>query len=213
MQINRYPELDKVLSLILKALEEQKVLELSPDARKELIEKTIENIKDIVGEKISLDTLKENPALKLQLATALIATHKHGVGQDKFNFALLFNTVLRDKDNKLVLTPEKLDELNESKPDADTALLKTLPRPEPGKKSKKSDDDNVLAVVADDAGNVLDVLDGVGVSRKDLPKSIITVSELLSSGLFGGSVGQELQEELNKEVNYLSTPRLDIGHH
>ena len=195
-----YLDLDRdlaaVLKLVLTELKKNRVLENVADPEK-LIEDTVENIKEALGDSISRESLND-PAMKLKLMTALVATFTHGKGQDKFNFAAIFEPAnelaLKKEIGKMlskyfVMQPEEAKALLELTKTFEAPELtpngRCTPRPEPGNANTKPEDEekNVFAAVYADDGSLVDILEDVSVPQKDVARSIITISEMLSSDL------------------------------
>lgn len=222
--LNMDNELREVLELILTELQKQGVLKNVAN-RDKLVEDTLENLKGALGDNISREALKE-PAMKLKLATSLVATFTHGVGNDKFNFAALFQPISELQLQKTLgnmlnqyfkLQPQEAkafveltNKFEELRPTPET------PRPKPGGKSNKTPEEEktIFAAIYSDDGTLLDVLEGVGVSAKNASQAIITVSEMLTSDLapnfrekleendFLHGVGESLHSHIN------NTPKL-----
>lgn len=223
-------ELLEVLKLVLDELNKKGLLKNVPDP-KALIEETLENIKEGLSPASLSRASLEDPAMKLKLATSLIATFTKQKTGHEFDFKTLF-----DPDKELALKkelPAMMNKFLKAEPTeakALVALTNTLemespspasaPTPSPKSQAKGGEDKkeseltekerSVFQAVFSDDGTLLDVLEGVGVSSKDVSKSVITLSEMLSSDLVP-ELREKLEESDFLKDMHLNSPKLTLS--
>lgn len=212
---DRPDDLADVLKLLLKELVDKGLLKgvSNPD---ELIKDTIANIKEgLGGNDIKREDLN-NPAMKLKLATSLIATLTLGKGQDKFNFEALFqpnNPVMLEKElskmmaKYFLLQPEGAKAFvaltnNMPKPNPSDTLEPPTPKPEGGAQKPAEEEKSTFAAIYADDGTLIDILEGVNVSAKDVGKSVISLSEMLSSDLMPDMIERLEDNNFIKDVQH-----------
>ncbi len=191
-------ELAQVLELVLNELEKKNILQNVSD-RKSLINDTLENIKGGLDDSLSVASLK-TPAMKLKLVTALVATFTN----EKFDFTLLFGkqegtprpALEKALQVEMIKLLDKYAQLEPNEAKAFVELTNTLPKPKPGARSKKTPEEEkfVEAAITDEAGNVIEKLEGVAVPAKNVAASIITLSEMFASDLLAGTDIRETME-------------------
>jgi hypothetical protein len=192
-------ELEKVLEKVISRLQEQGLVSPNVDI-KELIENTVNNLKQTLGEEnLPKGQELKDPLVLMKLTLSLIATHKNPT-----NAPRLINTIF------ILETPEQLRELAVEM-QLDRMFLKFMQHQLAEKQEQLTEDDpnkNICMGLYDSCGNLIDRYEGV-FSTSNLPGTKIqTVEELVS---LAESDALQLKEGIDNDIGSLeNTPKLTL---